>query len=163
MSDVPPFPYTIPQPYDPDAVKAAERTVRDWCGWHIAPAVTETLTLNGPGGQVLLLPSLRVTAITSIIEDGVTLDASAYEWSTAGVVKRIGGAWSTKLRTLQVNLTHGYDDCPENVYKEIGRLAAASPGMPVGIRQAQVGQVSVTYGVPGIDPSILAPYQVVAV
>ena len=44
-------------------VRAAQGAVRRYCGWHVAPSITETLRLDGYGGRVLTLPSKHITAI----------------------------------------------------------------------------------------------------
>lgn len=151
-----------PLQYPPRQVEAAEAMVRNFCGWHIAPSKTEEVTLDGPGGVTLILPSLRVTAITSIVEDGVTLPESAYTWSQGGVVKRVEGRWSEKHQAIEVTMTHGYDRCPVDIEWELDRLAKAPNAAPAGIVKGQVGQVSVTYGEQIINASVLAPYQLVA-
>jgi hypothetical protein len=147
-----------PLPYDPDAVLAAEDMVRTHCGWHIAPAVTEVLTLDGHGGIDLLLPSKKVTAITSIVNDGTTLSASSYTWSADGLVRLLAGWWTYKYRGIQVSLTHGYTTCPLAVRREVARLAAAGLGAPATVTQGRIGQVSLTYGSPVADASVLSAY-----
>ena len=102
----------LPVGYDPAAVAAAEAMVRSYCGWHIAPSETHTVTLDGKGGSTLFLPSLHVTAITSITVDGTLLAATGYEWSETGQVNRKYGAWPRKLRSIVVVFTHGYTDVP---------------------------------------------------
>src|SRR5215213_5938206 len=101
-----------PTEYDPNAILAAEDQVRDFCGWHVAPSRTETITLDGSGTELLLLPSTYVTAIGSICEDGVTLGSAYYSWSQDGVVEKLYGWWTRKRRGVQVTLTHGYPTCP---------------------------------------------------
>lgn len=142
----------------PDAVKAAEAMVRAYCGWHIAPAVTETLTLDGKGGAILVLPSLRVTAITAVVADGVTLAAAAYSWSQSGLVERVGADWPRKFRSVAVTLTHGYATCPLEVRDFIQQLAENGAATPP-LTKAQVGQVVVTYSAQSPAWSVLDPYR----
>ncbi len=119
-----------PTEYDPKAVLAAEDQVRDFCGWHVAPSRTETITLDGSGTNLLLLPSTHVTAISSISENGVALAAAYYSWSEDGVVEKLYGCWTRKRRAVQVSLTHGYPTCPAAIRREVARLAAASYANP---------------------------------
>lgn len=147
-----------PIEYPPGAVKAAEAMVRAYCGWHIAPAVTETLTLDGKGGSILVLPSLRVTAITTVVADGVTLAASAYSWSQSGLVERVNGFWPRKFRSIAVSLTHGYTTCPLEVRDFIQQLAENGAATPP-LTKAQVGQVVVTYSAQSPAWSVLDPYR----
>ena len=144
--------------YDPAAVEAAEALVRAYCGWHIAPSETHTVVLDGKGGSTLFLPSLHVTAITSITVDGVLLAATAYEWSQTGQVNRRYGAWPRKLRSISVVFTHGYPVCPPEVRDFIEQSAKASAGS-APLTQAQVGQVAVTYSAPTPARSVLDPYR----
>jgi hypothetical protein len=130
-----------------EATQRAEATVRAYVGWHLAPERSETLTLDGPGSSVLLLPTLRVTAITSITEDGSAVDPGDYEWSSSGVVRR-NGYWSPSLRGLEVSLTHGYAEMPLDVAGVIERLTTrVVEGAGV---LAQVGQVSYAEGEDGL-------------
>src|SRR5665647_3190809 len=98
----------------------ATSAIRRWCGWHITPSVTETLVLDGPGGDVLTLPTLYLTALTSVTEDNILLteydpatDLGDYEWSELGNVKRVYGHWTERYRGLSVAIVHGYDDAPD--------------------------------------------------
>ena len=86
------------------------RAVRDYCGWHIAPSVTETLTVDGPGGALLLLPTLYLTDVSSITSDGHAVTDP--EWSQNGMVR---GCWSSKFRGVVAEITHGYDEAPAEV------------------------------------------------
>src|SRR4051812_23456089 len=108
----------MPAPTKPLADDQAVAFVQTYCGWHIAPSVTETLTLDGGGGNVLVLPSLYVTDVAAITENGITLDpALDYQWSEAGMVRRSwatgywsgysGRWWSCEYRSITVELTHG--------------------------------------------------------
>lgn len=123
----------------PADVLAAAAIVRDYCGWHIAPTVTEEVTVDGPGGTALLLPTLHLTEVVSVVEDGTTVDPTGYGWSEAGIVD--GRWWTTKRRGLVVTITHGYQLCPLPVRAVVGRLAAGAAG-PRDL-SVQVGQVKV--------------------
>jgi len=118
---------------------AAQALVTAYCGWHIAPSKTETLTLDGPGTRTLLLPSLHVTEITSVVNEGTELDTDAYDWSDAGIVELRHGWFSRRLRGLTVTLTHGYDTMPADVAAVIAQI----DGTGFGPQAVQVGQVRV--------------------
>src|SRR5690349_17879952 len=95
-----------------DRLNQAEAEVRGYCGWHVAPSVTEEVTVEGDGGSVLLLPSLRVTAVASVIdEDGNAVT----DWKVRrnGVLRRAGG-WRCGVE-YTVTLTHGYDQPPADL------------------------------------------------
>ena len=75
-----------------DRLAQAEAMVRAWCGWHIAPERDEVLTLDGPGGAHLTLPSLHVVDVASVVENGELLDPAngLYTWSAAGIITKTG-------------------------------------------------------------------------
>lgn len=106
------------------SLAAAISEVRGYCGWHIAPQRTETLTLDGPGLSVLLLPTMQVADVAQIVENGATLAAGAIEWSEKGMVRKRTG-WTDRWRGVQVTLTHGYAEAPAEVKRLILATAAA--------------------------------------
>lgn len=115
----------VPLPdVDPVAVLAAAQRIRNACGWHIAPSITETITTAW--APRLFLPSLYVTAVNSITVDGRPVD---YDWSPAGEV-RLGGGRPARpgLRSVLINVTHGYPECPMDVRDAVARLVAAGAG-----------------------------------
>ncbi len=128
---------------DPDtpniqsAIDAAVSYARNTAHWHIFPAVDDTLTVDGEGGEVLTLPSLHVNSITSVTERGRELEEwTDYEWSKTGDLKRLGGCWTTRWQGITVELNHGYD--PEDadlldLLKAIGSAVATAAANPLGI------------------------------
>lgn len=122
------------------AIDAATGAVRAYCGWHVTPEVTESVTLDVASGLVLL-PSLHVTAVSSVVADGDTLDPDRYEWSAAGILR---ASLRRGFRKVEVTMTHGYVDAPE-IAGVILAMAARSVVSPDGVMRAQVGQISETY------------------
>lgn len=140
------------------ATARAEAAVRAYCGWHVAPETDALLTLDGPGSPVLLLPSLHVTAVASVAENGELVDPADYSWSASGVVRRSrsaltiatwsGSGWTDALRGVTVAFTHGYQEWPLEVQAVVERLAArALEGATV---LTQVGSVSYATGEDGL-------------
>lgn len=145
-------------------VPAAEGAVRSYCGWHIAPAVTETLVLDSPGTHVLLLPSMHVTAVSEV--RGLTLDDPAgYSmglygegnygdppvildgWRAtvtprfgAGILERSPYRWP--MGVVEVDLTHGYATVPADVRGVVLDLAEHMRITLGGTDRRQVGAVS---------------------
>lgn len=143
MGDVPDLP--APSGVDADAWAAAVAAVRAFCGWHIAPSVTDTITLDGGWSSVLILPSLHVTAIGAVVNDGTTI--ADPDWSPAGMVRRSDcGVWSGKYQGVSVTFTHGYDDLPMDLE---GFLREAASRGNAGSFVSQVGQVRYSAGVAG--------------
>jgi hypothetical protein len=89
------------------------------------------------------LPSRRVTAITSIIEDGTLL--ADFEWSESGVLTKSDGYWSRKHRSLVISLTHGFDDVSD-VAGIISGIAARSMAAKDGALSKRAGSMSITRG-----------------
>lgn len=118
----------------------AEATVRAYCGWHIAPVRTDdVLVMDGSGATVQQLPSLRVTAVSEVTNDGTVLDVvNDLEWSADGYM-RVPGRWTHKLRGVTAKITHGYATMPDEVQAVIDDLIARENSNP-GAAQ-QVGQV----------------------
>lgn len=88
--------------------EAATQAIRDYCGWHVAPVIDATLTLDGTGTDTVLLPSRRVVDVTTVTVDGTSLPADAYEWSADGLLRRRDGCWPDRYRVITVELKHGF-------------------------------------------------------
>lgn len=151
--------------------KAAQEAIRRYCGWHIAPNITETLTVDAYGGRTLLLPSKHVTDVTAITIDDTDVTGQC-DWSEAGVITLRAGQWPDRPRSVHVTLSHGWE--PEevpDVQQLILQLARRARGMPGnGMIQSQtVNGASVGYFSAGggplslqllqIEKEALAPYK----
>jgi len=121
-------------------LNAAHGSVRRFCGWHVAPIVTETIALDGSGGSDILLPSLRVVSLGSVMNDGVDVTAQV-DTSRAGLLRLQSGRWTDRLGRVSVTLTHGYD------LDEVPEVAAVIAG--VAKRGPNAGRVEVSQSVNG--------------
>lgn len=130
---------------DAAIVRQAQGVIRRYCGWHVAPEVTETLTLNGSGSGSLWLPSLYVTDIASITDCGDVVDADDYDWSTNGYVQRRSGCWTFRARQVVVELTHGYEDIPDELVEVAVSIASRAASSPSGAVQETTGPFSIRY------------------
>lgn len=148
---------------------AALQAARQFCGWHVAPVIEETLTLDGPGRAALLLPSNRVEEILSLTEDKEPVDVTTLEVSRMGILRKSNGkAWTRKLGAIEVTLRHGYDqydDFAGIVEGVRARAAATGAGNlsetagPFSVRRGtQNGEV---VGIPLMmsEKAALAPYR----
>src|SRR4051794_7492225 len=114
------------------AQDTAQARVQAYCGWHIAPTEDATVTLDGPGSGVLVLPSLHVTTVASVTELGTLVEPGTYSWSETGVLRRTTygwrvdcqARWTGELRGLVVAFTHGYSEWPLEVAAVVDGLAA---------------------------------------
>lgn len=136
-------------PYPLLIVQAAAESLRRDCGWHIAPEVEETLTVDGTDGRELILPTLRIVAITEIRDvtdpdNPVVLD----DWRVANVrgivYRRIG--WPCEVGSIEVDLTHGYATCPPELFPEVAtRCRAASSAVDSTIKSTQIDDFKESY------------------
>ncbi|WP_396902458.1 hypothetical protein [Mycolicibacterium sp.] len=86
--------------------------VRRYCGWHVSPVIEgDIVTLDGPGSALLVLPTLRMSALTKVVENDVELDLSTLAWSRRGLVRKKSGAlWSCEYGAITVTFTHGFTE-----------------------------------------------------
>lgn len=133
---------------------AASLAVRRIAGWHIAPVIDETMTLDGPGGTLLELPTMRVVEIRALTErlpgrfqakSWTPEQIEALEWSAMGTIRRRDGAWTDRYRGITVELRHGYDQAPD-IAQVVCQVAAMALSSPTGAVSEQAGGVSVQYG-----------------
>ena len=96
-------------------------SVRDYCGWHIAPEITETVTVDGSGTWAQLLPTLRLVDLLSITNAGDVV--ANPEWSASGVVR---GAWIGRYRGVVAEMKHGYAAWPADLLGVMAELAAGT-------------------------------------
>jgi hypothetical protein len=93
-------------------LEAALAAARRYCGWHVTPSRQDTITVDGNGRGLLLLPTMHMTALTSLTEDGDTVDLSTVSWAARGVIVR-NRPFTYKLAGITAVITHGYDDAPD--------------------------------------------------
>ena len=118
--------------------QAAVGAVRAYCGWHVAPSVTEEVTVDGSGGSVQFLPTLYLTGVQDVTADGRVV--SDPEWSQHGMLR---GVRSCRFRGVVATITHGYDSFPVEV-EAVARDMASSAGR-TGASGMLAGPYQVTY------------------
>lgn len=115
---------------------AASALVRSYCGWHVTPSVEETVTV-WRAGRLALLPSLHVTAVTSVTIDGRSV--AEFDWCVDGRM------WLRRgCEPVTVTMSHGHDTA-DDVRAVVLAVAARAAASPSGIIRAQVGQINETY------------------
>jgi len=131
----------------PTPLEAAEAAVRAYCQWHVAPVTTETLVLDADGGSRLFLPSNHVVAVTAVRAAGTALDASAYDWTSTGVLRRLGGAlWPYAGRSVEVDLTHGHEPAEVAwIVKQIADRITSAPDKAMILARVTVGARNLEY------------------
>ena len=139
---------------------AALAAARRYCGWHVTPVVTETVTLDGTGGRLLALPTLRLVSIESLNENGETVDPETLEWSTRGLVLK-AGAWTDRLSGITATIEHGFDEAADfdsAVLSSIERGGFSSDAVPTVIGPFQYADTPASGLFSAAEVSILDRY-----
>ncbi|WP_069164907.1 hypothetical protein [Nocardia altamirensis] len=156
------------------ALAIANALVRDWCGWHIAPTLTETLVVDGSGATVQMVPTLHLLDVHAITENGRPVDLTRIAWSQAGYLRR-KNAWTSRERGMRVELTHGWPTVPPvvtAVVLGIAKRAKDTPASAVRARTAGPFSEQLTVAADGsiggvalteVEQHLLARYRVVPV
>jgi hypothetical protein len=131
-------------------IDQATALVRSYCGWHVSPVLADTVSLMGSGRPSILLPSLHVTDVTAVVEDGVTLALTDFVWDEVGILGRLDVPWTTPDKVVTVSFTHGYDRA-EDFEAVIMAVASRAQSSPDGVVRRQVGLVSETYSQTGTN------------
>ena len=136
-----------------DRLLQAEALVRSYCGWHIAPSRTAVeLTLRPSYGTVVLLPSLMVTDVTSVVEDGTALAVDDdFTWDENGVLTRLG-TWAAD--PIVITFDHGYNTPPADVTAIVQSVAQRGLDNPSSLVRVQKGPFADTYSQTGFNQSL---------
>lgn len=125
-------------------LEGASAAVRRYCGWHISPTLDATLTLDGDGGRLLTLPTLKLVGVESITVNGEVLAGDAYDWSESGMVELRNGCWPRRFRSITVQMKHGLEDAPD-VVQVVQQVVANAISSALGATREQAGQVSISW------------------
>lgn len=114
---------------DPESqrqLNAALAAARRYCGWHVTPVLTSTaITVDGPGQKFLVLPTLNLTAVSAVVENGVSLNVATIGWSVRGILVKTDNSWWTEgFSNITATVSHGYataDDFESVVFSAIDR------------------------------------------
>lgn len=114
---------------------AAGETIRDHCGWHIAPIVSETEVQARIGGNgIILLPTMKLVSVDLLIINGAVLPGDAYEVFSAGFIVYRGFAGRrARGHTVSVSFTHGYEEVPKAVAEVGFELTGRTIEHPAGV------------------------------
>lgn len=129
---------------DPETLAAsAAARVRSYCGWHIAPRITETITING-AGRLLPLPTLMLVDVQAVSTDGTDIDVLHCWWTEDGLLRLPFQA--AKDRPMEITFTHGYESAPEDIISVVAGLVSRATSNPQAANQIANGPFSVGYG-----------------
>lgn len=147
---------------------SASAAVRDWCGWHVGPALSCEIVGDGEG-RSLVLPLMGLRSVTSVLVSGVVLDPSDYEWRQSGLLRLTHGTFPDAWRSVTVSCVAGYES--DALAQVVAQLAANALVAAPGVAEEHAGGVGITYnrtgdGVTGgvrllaSDREALAPYRI---
>jgi len=147
------------------ALDNASQEIRDDAGWSITQESGVVATLDGTGEPSLWLPTLYLTGVASVVEDGTALTVvTDFDWTSYGRLIRVG-RWVDKPRSVVVTYTHGYPPGSEKLRtaRSVCLSMAGESLHPVAIRQQSIDDFSQTFEPPSatIDAyhTKLAPYR----
>lgn len=124
--------------------QVSDAVIRNFCGWHVAPVIEETLTLDGSGAQRLALPSLRVEEVSRLVISGEEI--KTFSWSDNGWLTLPGGQhFPGEDRCVEVTLRHGFGYAPELAQVRQGLQTRAAMAPTGNIVNQRAGSQSVTY------------------
>ena len=141
--------------------------IRNYCGWHVAPALPCRYVGHGEG-RLLMLPAMGVTEVGSLSIGGAAVDATCYEWTAAGMVRLNGDAFPDAWRSVECGYTAGFS--AEAIGQVVAQVASNALVAAPGVREEHAGQVGITYNQTGSgisggvsllarDMELLAPYK----
>lgn len=165
---------TIPHPLTPQILKsmpqgslitdfldqaildAVVENIRNLCGWHVFPIVTETVRIPYRGDTTILAPSLRVERVLEAKVRDHVLDVDRVDVYPHGELvlgyRPAGAPWSTP-RPLDITMEHGFP--LESVSALVGviiqMISRAGETTPTGDGSLSVGGVSYSMS-SGITP-----------
>lgn len=169
-------------PADPDWVAAQQQSpeyllrvagaaIRNHLGWHLSPNIEETVTTKIGSRGIVMLPSRHVTNVESVTvtdphQGSFVLTEDDYTWNEDGWLELhsdIRSRWHTGVDTVEVTMSHGYEDVPievKNIAYELVQTAEVKtpPGGQV-TAMSSPGGYSVSFASGGPDSLYLTADQ----
>lgn len=140
-------------PFQDVVVRSAGDSIRDECGWHVAPEVTTTMKFRGEG-SVILLPTMRLLDVT-LVRDRDGYPVAGVDWLENGVLECAGGF----PPYVEVTFKHGYKVCPPSLLPVVAERALASSGGRVKSEALAGRSVSLEGGYDPVSPKVLTNYR----
>jgi hypothetical protein len=140
-------------PFAEPVVASAGDSIRDECGWHIAPEITDVMKFRGEGA-VILLPTLKLVSLISVTDrDGQAV--SGVDWLENGIIERAGGF----PPYVEVTFVHGYRVCPRSLLAVVAERASARSAGRVKSEALAGRSVSLEGGYDPVSPNVLQKYK----
>lgn len=129
------------------ALDAASQAVRNACGWHVSPSLECKATPLLVQPRLVALPANAVTAVKSVVENGVALVDGQYEWRRDGLLRRACfEQWPTNWNAVTVEYTAGYDaDAVPDLKEAVRSIAEGVLAVAAGVNSESADGVTVSY------------------
>lgn len=147
-------------PFTQTETDAAVAAVRTAAGWHIAPVRADTAVVLTVGycQQLLRLPTRRLVSVQEIRDvlgeagsgdDGAVVADTTYRIvASRNAVLKTSGYWPQGLDAVEVDYSHGFDECPPDLLPVLAEAAtlirrdASARTLTAGPFTLQVGAVT---------------------
>lgn len=123
------------------AIDATSQAIRDFCGWHVAPALGCAADLTAEG-RLVKLPTMGVEDVTLVTVDGAPVDG--YEWTESGLIRLPRTCRPQRWRGVHVEWVAGYGSTSALAAVAV-QLASNALAAAPGVREEHAGQVGITY------------------
>jgi len=153
----------------------ASAVVRRYTRQTLTQVLNDSITLPGNWEQALVLPQRPVTAVHSVVINGVTLPSVSYvlndnvlflstgsyspdfgpmNWGNFGLMGPAGSvngpqysgpSWQGPASRITVSYDHGYDEVPGDIVNIVAGMVAFAIASPVGVNMERVGGYQVAY------------------
>ena len=127
------------------ALDVASQNIRTACGWNISQETVTAQEFDGTGNQSIFINTLNLTAVSSVVVDGVALASTDFRFYRYGWLRRLYSYWPCFPEIVTVTYTHGYATIPDDVKGACLVLAGAkyeTPGGAIRSRTDTVGSVT---------------------
>lgn len=140
-------------PFNQEVVTSAGDSIRDECGWHIAPEISTTMMFRGEG-SLILLPTMRLMDV-SLVRDRNGYPVTGVDWLQNGILECPSGF----PPYVEVTFRHGYRACPPSLLGVIAERAAARSGGRIKSEALAGRSVSLEGGEDPVTSRVLNAYR----
>lgn len=138
------------------AVKRASARFRAAVRHPVTLVTGDTVTVNGKGGDTLLLPVAPVANVAAVVITWPAWTGMPAETVTGyqldadhGILRRDQGWWPDGLGNIAVTCDHGHADVPDDVADAVLEQAEQQYVVLAGIDAATLGAQSISFGKQG--------------
>lgn len=111
-------------PFADAVVDSAVAWLRDEVGWHVAPLVTETVTLDSLGGRTLILPTRHLVSVTEVrdVTESTPIVMTGWRRSRRTGMLFLSCGWPQGFESIELDLVHGFEETPKQLLPVVVEL-----------------------------------------